>query len=792
MSEMYFRLVRCVYRKYCERIKIEFQESKFLDVLKRVGKVAWKMWKSGKGWAKKSEILKEVGEDAFEIGLLIGHRDFRLSRDETADILITFPHQTILEFLGSFGFLQMLQEGHSIEAMFDNDQQRHKVMQNLPFLQFCLWFLEGSCAGGNFKFGQDIYESIVCHCANEINLEQLDMLDIAKLFPVLKVPFVYGERNRPLFKFIQAVLSKCDKTREFYLHSISYYPGEFVSQLLPSLPPIALKFSTETDRKSLTILERASNYGALRKVLDSCEAAGLKICLFLLCDTDVDLSTILHSSLEKISLCGHPQSMPDVISGEGLRIYPFLREFSVVNARVHCKVFHSFQEIDKFPSLSRLHFERFQIIISENARKVDLEILHLLFSSQRPLVTHLTLDFHNAFTIDKKTFERIFLSEENKWFPTLSSLVLHTREGFYLPFRSMFQSPQPTIRSLKLQDVTEEDYEAICFTVNNGNLPNLSDLHFTMQEPVSTLKNRLVQGLVNLLTYVFGTQTENKTRPRSVLNWPTLTNLTFNKFVTSPSHLNTIVVSVRGSNVSTLDISHSKGITGRLSAFLSHGFPFLDTLILSDCGLNSGDLISLSQAGVEGRLPELKHLDLSENTSLMHQCRHLFSYGQQWDHLLSLDVKQDVQFHDDYHDLVHAVRLGALPKIQRLSLSTDNVVCLQNCLSITWPRIQNFDIRYTFKRSSNEHVQVFHEVTAAIERGSLPELQTLSVTSEFVPNYLENCSLNDIIASLATSMQLHDLSETCSSLLTTSTETNESYLNYLQGLQDVTLVKHLA
>ena len=54
LSEMYFRLVRCVYRKYCERIKLEFQQSKFVDVLKRVGKVAWKMWKSGKGCAKKA------------------------------------------------------------------------------------------------------------------------------------------------------------------------------------------------------------------------------------------------------------------------------------------------------------------------------------------------------------------------------------------------------------------------------------------------------------------------------------------------------------------------------------------------------------------------------------------------------------------------------------------------------------------------------------------------------------------------------------------------------------------
>ena len=48
VSEIYFRLVRCIYRKYCERAKIEFRDSQFFNVLKQVGKFAWKMWKSGK------------------------------------------------------------------------------------------------------------------------------------------------------------------------------------------------------------------------------------------------------------------------------------------------------------------------------------------------------------------------------------------------------------------------------------------------------------------------------------------------------------------------------------------------------------------------------------------------------------------------------------------------------------------------------------------------------------------------------------------------------------------------
>ena len=180
---------------------------------------------------------------------------------------------------------------------------------------------------------------------------------MGNLFPVLKVPFIHNEKNRPTVKFLQAVLSKCDKTREFYLHSLSYYPSEVLSQVLPSIPP---GVESNADDKSVTILERASNHEALRKVLDSCYAAGLKICLFLLCNIDFNLSNVLHRSLEKLFLHGHPQIMPLVTVGRGLSSYPFLKELSVLNLKIHSQVFkilHGSLQLEKLPSLSHLHFE---------------------------------------------------------------------------------------------------------------------------------------------------------------------------------------------------------------------------------------------------------------------------------------------------------------------------------------------------------------------------------------------------------------------------------------------------
>ena len=71
-----------------------------------------------------------------------------------------------------------------------------------------------------------------------------------------------------------------------------------------------------------------------------------------------------------------------------------------------------------------------------------------------------------------------------------------------------------------------------------------------------------------------------------------------------------------------LDISQNKpnfpslcnvGIAGNLSSLLSAKFSSLQGLIVMNCRLNEDDLRSLARANASGKLPELRHLDLSFN-----------------------------------------------------------------------------------------------------------------------------------------------------------------------------------
>ena len=144
-GEIYTRMVRCLYKKFTIRKKKEFQISEFTNVLKSLGKLALETLLSNKPLMKREKVKREVGEDAFDYGLLIGHEDaHKLIRDETADIFVTFPHMTIQEFLGSFWFVCRLCSGENLEAILGSDCKTPVFLTNPLFLQFCLWFLQSS------------------------------------------------------------------------------------------------------------------------------------------------------------------------------------------------------------------------------------------------------------------------------------------------------------------------------------------------------------------------------------------------------------------------------------------------------------------------------------------------------------------------------------------------------------------------------------------------------------------------------------------------------------------------
>ena len=137
-GEIYIRMVRCLYKKYVIRKGLPFNNDQFRATMTSIGKLALETLLSGDPLLKRADVIKEIGPDAFDYGLLNGHEDFRLIRNVAADIFVTFPHRSIQEFLGSLYFIWILNKGDGIESLFSVKIRTPIFMTNTLFLQFCL------------------------------------------------------------------------------------------------------------------------------------------------------------------------------------------------------------------------------------------------------------------------------------------------------------------------------------------------------------------------------------------------------------------------------------------------------------------------------------------------------------------------------------------------------------------------------------------------------------------------------------------------------------------------------
>ena len=162
---------------------------------------------------KREKVERQVGEDAFDYGLLIGHEDaHKLIRDETADIFVTFPHMTIQEFLGSFWFVCRLCNSENLEAILGSDCKTPVFLTNPLFLQFCLWFLQSSDEYFTFERKQEAYDSLISYTTQLVDEEILNLRIIADRFPALD-----EHQIEAVMKYFGDALAQCRKTKYLIL-----------------------------------------------------------------------------------------------------------------------------------------------------------------------------------------------------------------------------------------------------------------------------------------------------------------------------------------------------------------------------------------------------------------------------------------------------------------------------------------------------------------------------------------------------------------------------------------------
>ena len=719
LGEIYTSLVRCLYRRFVIRKDIHFSKAEFVDVMQSVGKLAWEVLQSGTSWFLLSEVIHIVGQDAFEYGLFTGHEDFRLL-DEAKKICITFPHDSILQFLASFYFTSLLDNGESIESLLGSDSVKPVFMTNPLFLTFCLWFLADECHENYFSFPNrnQAYDSLVSSTVKNINFMQVDLTEMALRFPILQFPLCADNRmeDQLVLKFLHEVFARCENIKELHLNRD--YPMNWLLDLL-SNKGISVKvtvnegnkvstkhisLNTDTSQSELALIDQTKDepppsntrpYLGLKKHLSKSLQRDIN-------KVRLDLPTFMQHFQKLKTLHHYLVKNGLIIAQSQIEKSPYLTEISFVELEIDESLLIALAkavEMNYLPSLSSLSFERCGEGLKGN--------LSVLFEHKWPTLAHLNL---RGCRLDENDL-MIFPSDV---LPKLSLLALSlgeklTSKPHIWDLKAVRFLKFQTITKLWLDDIKNEEYLTVATQLNKGTLPNLNDLGISM---------------VNVRHYQ--TQKELNEMPPPSLNLASLADLTLQRFVRSPKHLNCEPTTYL--TLQKLDISHSSGMTGNLSRLLSKEFSSLNNLILSDCGLNAQDLLSLAQAKNKGRLPQLKHLDISQNLDLVGKLESLFQHGEQWHQLLTLNTQQQTLSHKDFQVLVSNMQSSLIQDLKFSAQRADELY------KDKWPHLR--DLHMCCPLDLSVHVAILEPLPGAVEKELFQNLSNITLSPVYVHKQL--------------------------------------------------------
>ena len=606
IGEIYFRMVICLYKKFTFQTEKKFDMNSFVEVLKSLGKLALEtLFKSP--FFQRSQVIEAVGEEAFDYGLLIGHEDFRLIKEETADILVTFPHRSLQEFFGAFYFVFALNTETNMQN-FNN--AANEFMTNPLFHQFCLWLLDCRqlseiCPSWN---RQHVYELLANHAAVQINRVQIDLNHTMNRFRAFEVAL--KDQNQKALTMLYTVLGKCDKVR---LLGIDFrHPA---CQILSSLGPVFKSL------RSIQIPEIRNNLEVKVHIDAKYEK---EICAggYQLDDRhinpDNDLNVIVRGQRD---VSGMSALAAIYKACEQWKRSPFV----YINLLDQTKGQFELCELLGGTLKGFCLFDRWKVVCHE-----EIQLC--------PMLTHLSLNTLYFKDIIKGLSEAL----QNSKFPQLSHLSLaHCTMGTKGSLSSLFQSRCATLKHLNLFsfELEEKDLSflySVMTDTDNSVLPNLSSLSILFQNPWKKLAE--IRFEANLSYYIPPTGHRTLGEFISIVNESKLPNLTVLYLEELAGdldtlderkipHLNSLTLHSIRTPLSTLvtslvkklltwkleklDISHSNDVSGNLNVLLSNTLPSLRSLIVTDCGLNKDDLHSLGVANEEGRLPELTYLDIS-------------------------------------------------------------------------------------------------------------------------------------------------------------------------------------
>ena len=698
IGDLYFKMVQCLYKKYTIKKGVLFQESDLIEVMRSVGQLALRTLLSNDPLLQRSEVLRIAGEFALDYGFFAAEKSYT---DITADIYVTYGHRSLEEFFGSFGFLQVLDHGKSVDDVLGPDCEEPIFMMNPLVLQFCLWLLTTD----SFENPQDILDKLAFCAAERINFRTLIYKQIVKKYPAMYMRSFSG-KNSLKVDFLRRVFEKCKHV--LVLHTEESTADEFEDIVAPMIPSLLNQLTVLSigpyllphvgSGNDFTIAIYTRQYKYYHEILLRLDARerysnvmsrNPQVRARIQQNRSHDLCQLMERKhINQLHLIvGESDHTEAQKTLSALGEFPFCSQFThfiAVRCHIDDSVPAAFMKAvkkGKFPNLRRIELIRCTLndcewpevpeffVETKNKCNTSASAGSSAWSSalspppppeatsqMQKLISNLT-----ELTVNE-SFDRIISGRLDKL--SVSKLIL-----------TMIQS-QPS-GTKKLQHLN-------CL-LRQGHFPNLSKLYVTLIGEINMRK---------MSTFL------QEFDPNSS---PKLEKVVLERFFISTGDLDTLSEKLSSSRLTELNLSLSYGMTGCLSSLFTHSFPTLNTLILISCELNSEDLVALSQANVEGKLPQLRHLDIS-----LVKVSDLFTHSAQWNQLTSLCTTDpnilniEPSFLTSLEELTLNPTMKEIPTAGTVTRHWFHLRVIHLCLESVLPRIAH-----------------------GVERGMFPSLTTL-------------------------------------------------------------------
>ena len=428
----------------------------------------------------------------------------------------------------------------------------------------------------------------------------------------------------------------------------------------------------------------------------------LFICFGLSKDSkEVDLSLLLHDNISGLIIDNSDvfkSSQKKVVEiRKEISLCPFLTHICFRDLNIEEQVLVALSKAvtsGYLPKLSNLRFKNCGSSVQGKLHKllnsswiellgldldstsIDITDIEAICKGFLPNLTSLTLFLDDAFV--KKASRNVAMAKlQEKWRQKL------IRQLLLLLDKRCF-----SLLKFHLQGADENAFKVIISNLNTMRDPTLTDFGIEFISPISCKVNPI--------------------------QLSTMKDFTMKCITTSGVH--TQILGVH-QTLHKLDTSNSS-IGGNLSIVLCHNFPSLSTLVLSNCELTSHDVKSLTLSNINGKFPQLKHLDLSGNEVVAREVHSLLEGPCTWRRLVHLNVKHIKQAF--LNSNMHVLTSKCLPSLEELICSVHEGRILPISDSDAWNNLHTLTITLLDGSDGNG---LTRNIASLVKERKLPSLR---------------------------------------------------------------------